>query len=122
MPYDISVDENARYIIINVTGEINNSIALEMTIKSHQLGNQINIDRYFVDLRDARNMQSVVDNYKFAYEDMAGLDSINRNAIAVMLVSPDDSSHDFIETVTINSGLNVRKFTDYQEAIKYLTK
>jgi hypothetical protein len=122
MPYEISVAQNAKYIIINVTGEINNSIALEMTIKSHQLGNKIDIDRFLVDLREARNMQSVVDNYKFAYEGMAGLDSINRNAVAVMLVSPGDDSHDFIETVTINSGLNVRKFTDYDDAIKYLTK
>lgn len=44
------------------------------------------------------------------------------NSCAVaLLVSPDDHSHDFIETVARNAGLNVTIFTDLQAAKAYLT-
>lgn len=37
-------------------------------------------------------------------------------------VSPDDHSHDFIETVARNAGLSVTIFTDLQAAKAYLTE
>ena len=43
-----------------------------------------------------------------------------RSAHVAILVSPDDRSHDFIETVNRNAGYNVRVFRDADAAISWL--
>ena len=56
----------------------------------------------------------------FAYKDMQLAEGIDLNAIVATLVSPDDHSHDFIETVSRNAGLNVTLFTDLDLAKQHL--
>jgi hypothetical protein len=36
------------------------------------------------------------------------------------VIAEGDHSHDFIETVAINAGLNVKLFTDWDQAIAFL--
>ncbi len=45
---------------------------------------------------------------------------IDKYAHVAVLVSPDDHSHDFVEVVARNSGLNVTLFRDLAAAIKHL--
>ena len=120
MEYEISVDEKGGYINIVVTGNMTNKFAMEINIRAHELGRKTNIGRFLMDLRQSRNTDDVIQNYNFAYKDMKVDDRIDRKAIVALLVSPDDNSHDFIETVSINTGLNVRKFTDSKKAKEYL--
>jgi hypothetical protein len=71
---------------------------------------------------EVRNAESVLEKYKFAYQNMQQETGINRHARVAMLVSPEDHSHDFVETVSRNSGLDVTLFRDREEAIKHLRK
>ncbi len=79
------------------------------------------INRYLVDVTQAKNTDSVQDSYEFAYNDMKTAEGIDQYARVATLVSADDHSHDFIETVSRNAGLNVRIFTDPEKAKKHLT-
>ena len=72
-------------------------------------------------MREARNTDSIVENYDFAYKDMSETENIDRLARVAILSSPGDHSHDFIETVTRNSGLNVKLFNDPELARLFLT-
>jgi hypothetical protein len=47
---------------------------------------------------------------------MQKVDGIDKYARIATLVNPDDHSHDFIETVARNAGLNVKIFTDPDQA------
>lgn len=95
---------------------------MQTNIEAHTLGKKLEINRYLLDLREARNVDSPVNGYKFAYDDMPNEPMIDRKARVAMLVSPEDHSHDFIETVAQNTGLDVTLFRDYEQAIQHLTK
>ncbi len=116
MTYDISINPDKGYISIIVIGNIDNAKAMSINIEAHELGRKHNIRKYLMDLRDARNIEDVMQNYNFAYKDMKADDRIDRSAVVALVVSPEDHSHDFIETVALNTGLNVRLFRDLMEA------
>ena len=121
MEYQIIPFQDRRYILITVKGEINRRIAMQINQEAHQLGREIGVNRYLMDLREARNTDSVVDQYEFAYHDMQRSEEIDRYARVALLAAPEDHSHDFIVTVCVNAGLNVSLFTDPEQAERFLT-
>ena len=73
-----------------------------------------------VDVTEARNTETTIGNYKFAYSDMRHAEGIDKQARVATLVSPHNHSHDFVETVVRNAGLNVKHFTDREQAERWL--
>ena len=120
MNYSIKVSDSGDYIIIDVHGDVNSEIAMKYTTESHKLGNELGIMRFLVDLRKATNVQMVGDNYHFVHQDIAKAPAIDRRAKVAFLVSKEDHSHDFVETVLRNSGHNVTLFRDIDEALSHL--
>lgn len=122
MAHTISLSEDKKYILLRVIGEQTRKLSMQQNIESHTLGRQLGINRYLVDLREARNTEPVLDKYSFAYEDMQNAPEIDKLARVAFVVSPDDHSHDFVVTVAQNAGFNVNKFTDFDQAVQHLTK
>lgn len=100
---------------------MSSDIGRQSGVAAAQLANERNIKNFMFDVRSAPNVQSVIDDYTFAYEEMAalGFPSGSRSAL---LISSDDKSHDFIETAFRNAGYLVRIFTDESLAISWLEK
>ena len=122
MNYTITPSGDGKYITLTVTGEIHRKAAMQQNLQAHALGRKLGINRYLVDVTGARNTDSVKDSYDFAYTDMSVTEGIDKTARVATLVDPDDHSHDFIETVSRNSGLNVTFFTDLAQAVDHLLK
>ena len=120
MAYTINPSDDHTHIILIVKGDINRMTALNQNLEAHALGRKLGITRYFVDLTESRNTESVTDQYEFAYKDMRSAEGIDRHARIAVLVSADDHSHDFIETVARNSGLNFKLFADREKAMSFL--
>lgn len=120
MPHTITVSEDASYVILEITGEITSHNIMGMIMESHALGRARGITRHLVDATHARNTSTVTENYRFAYKDAGAIPGLDPDARVAMLVSPEDHSHDFIETVTQNSGYNTRLFRDRKAAVDYL--
>ncbi len=120
MNYSIKVSETGDYILIDVHGDLNSEIALQYTTESHKLGNELGIMKFLVDLSKATNVQMVGDNYNFVNQDIAKAPAVDRKAKVAFLVSKEDHSHDFIETVLRNRGYNVSLFRDKDEALAHL--
>ncbi|PVV07783.1 MAG: hypothetical protein B6D77_13130 [gamma proteobacterium symbiont of Ctena orbiculata] len=85
-----------------------------------ELGERNNIKCYLFDLRGAPNIESIFNNYEFAYREMAEF-SFPKNARSALLTDPGDKSHDFMETVFVNAGYSVRLFTDPDAASSWLS-
>ncbi len=118
--YNITIPENKRYVLIEVEGEINRMNAMEYTLKAHEIAAREGIKKFLVDVTRAINNESVGNNFDFAYEDLKNEPRVARAVRVAMLVAPEDHSHDFVETVAINSGENIRLFRDKSEALTYL--
>lgn len=122
MGHTIQLSEDGAYIILKVTGEIDRLHAMQHNLEAHAAGDRLGVACYLVDLTDARNVDNAIQTYKFAYQDMKHTPGINRSACVAVLVSPDDHSHDFIETVARNTGLDVTLFVDREQAIRHLLR
>lgn len=120
MSYTINPSDDRKYIVLKHRGEVDGDIAMTRVLEAHTLGAELGILRYLVDLTDARNVDSVTQTYKYAYEDMKTPPGFNLNARVAMLVNPEDHSHDFVETALRNAGHNVTLFRDRDLAIKHL--
>jgi hypothetical protein len=120
MDYSITPSIDGTFIILKIRGNINREIATRLNLETHALGRQLNVRRYLVDVTEARNTDTVIGNYNFAYSDMQKMEGIDKRARVATLVSPGDHSHDFTEMVSRNAGLNVRIFTDLYKAKQFL--
>jgi hypothetical protein len=120
MPFRISLSDDSSYIILEVTGEITRQNAMQHNLEAHKLGREKGIKKYLVDCTNARNVDSVLNNYQFAYSDMRHTEGIDITAIVAAVVAPEDHSHDFIETAARNSGLNLTLFRNKQKAVEFL--
>ena len=122
MSYIVKPSDDGKYIILKHWGVINRKITTERNLEAHKLGAELGITRHLVDLTEAKHVDTVINTYKFAYEDMRFQGGINKKARVAVLVSPEDHSHDFVETVTRNAGQNVRLFRDREAAIAHLLR
>jgi len=122
MEYSITPSENGKYILITITGDITRAAAMKVNIEAHALGKILGIRAYLVDLTNSKNVESVVDDYEFAYDDMRSEPQIDPLALVALLVGPDDHSHDFLATVSVNAGMRVSLFRDREMALSYLRK
>jgi len=119
MTHRIYPSPDGKYIIQEVEGDYNRKRALELNIEAHAIARGLGINRFLVDLTQARNVDSVYDSYEFSYEDMQ-IEEINQFARVAVLVEIGDHSHDFIETVSRNAGSDVTLFRDAEKARRHL--
>ena len=122
MSYSVKPSEDGKYIILKHWGEIDRKLTTQRNLEAHALGAELGITRHLVDLTEAKHVDTVINTYEFAYKDMRLLPGINKDARVAVLVSPEDHSHDFVETVTRNAGQNVTLFRDRDAAIQHLLK
>lgn len=121
MPYTITPFPDHKYILIKVTGETNRLLASEYHQVARQLGDELCIQAYLVDLTESRNTDTVLRHYKFATRDSQSV-GLNQAISVALLVDQFDHSHDFIEVLLRDVGLNVSLFRDRDLAIQFLTK
>src|SRR6185369_12675828 len=120
MDYTISPSIDGTFIILKVKGNITRLTMMQKILEAHALGKRLQIRRYLVDVTEAINTDKIIENYTFAYSDMQNTEGIDKFARVAALVSPDDHSHDFVETVSRNAGLDFSLFTELGLAKKFL--
>lgn len=122
MSYTIRPAASRSYIVLKIKGDLTSEMALRQDLEAHFLGKKLGISRYLVDATESRNVDSVSNNYDFAFKDIMISPDIDKNARVALLVSPEDNSHDFVETVARNAGLDVTLFRDRDLAIRHLLR
>lgn len=120
MNYTITPSDSGDYIITKVHGEIDRTFGLHLAIESQAHGDKVNIRKFLIDVTESVNVDSVIDQYRFANSDLTESNELDHYSRIAVLVSPDDHSHDFIETVVRNVGINLRLFRNRQEALSFL--
>jgi len=121
MYYKVTPSENGKYLVCHVSGQITAELARAFTEELDRQSRALNIKRFLNDVRDASNTLSTVENYNFAYHDMAQM-NLQRDIRSAILVGPEDTTHEFVVTVTKNAGYNVQVFRDETAAIVWLSE
>lgn len=118
--YNVRPSDDQSHIVLTIVGEVRGKHMKKYIVEAHAVGKEMGIHRYLVDVTEAKNIDSVTDQYKFAYSDMKNTEGVDPRAKVAALVSPGDKSHDFIETLLHNAGLLLKIFTHSDMAMKYL--
>jgi hypothetical protein len=118
--YEVSLSPDRKYIVVNIKTDMTNELGYRCGVDAAELGLQSDIKCYLFDLRGAPNIESTLENYTFAYDEMNDF-RFPKDARSALLTDPDDRSHDFMETVFNNAGYAVRLFTDEAAAIAWLS-
>lgn len=121
MEYSIAPSDDEKYIILKVVGQFGRQQALAWHLEAHKMGQEMGIDRFLLDFYEGRNTDTVLRNYTFVSQDMRS-PGINLDARIAMLVNPYDHSHDFIEALLKQEGVDVALFYDLEPAITFLNK
>lgn len=121
MTYSIAPSVDKKYITVKVTGSISRLLAIKYNLEAHALGREMGIDRFLLDFTECRNTDTVVRNYKYVHDDMKD-PGINQEARTAMLVSPNDHSHDFIEALFRDAGVDVTLFHERDLALWHLVQ
>jgi len=117
--FTVQIDDSGPFVRVTIEGEVSAEMARDFSLAANAEGAKLAKERYLFDARQSRNMLSAADNYYFAYHDMNEM-KLNRAARSAILVAADDTSHNFVETVSQNAGFNVRIFTDEPTALAWL--
>ncbi|MEO8232119.1 MAG: hypothetical protein ABI638_07535 [Ignavibacteriota bacterium] len=119
MNYEIKLSDSGKYIIVTVNSDMTRALAEQVGLEATHLARKKNINLFLYDLRNSTNRESVNSNYIFAKQDVNRIEPDYSNKIA-MLTSPNDKSHNFVETVLRNAGHNVLIFRDKEKALEWL--
>ena len=120
MPYTITPAENGEYIIIKFGGEWNRDLGNQAMIEATALASKLGIRCHLTDVTESRNTEAMLQNYRFARTDMQEKQSVDQSACVALLVSPEDHSHDFYETLARDAGADVTLFRDREQALAHL--
>ena len=121
MPQTLTPSDDGAFIIQKITGPIDRLSAMRYNLEAHELGRELGINRFLSDVTESTNSEGETEDFRFANQDMKH-EGIDRRARIAFLVAPDDHSHDFIETVTVNAGFNVKLFRNREDAEAFLRK
>jgi hypothetical protein len=120
MPHTITPSEDGDYILIKAFGEITRESSIAMMVDAGPLAKELGTRCFLTDVTEARNIENVLDNYKWANADVRATPEADRGACIALLVAPHDHSHDFVVTLARNAGMDMTLFRNREAAIKHM--
>ena len=119
MKYEVKISDDEDFVWQIPHEDMTTQLASEIGLKAVNLARAENINKYLVDVRGIKNIDTSFDKYDFAYNEASEVGYRLSDRIAIVS-DPDDTSHNFIETVSLNAGYQVKLFTKIQSAIDWL--
>lgn len=119
MSYEIEVSESGRFLRLKAQGDVSVELAREWSLELREMAHPLAITCLLFDMRVAKNVSSIIDNYYFAHRDADRL-GLAKNVRSAILANRADNSHNFVETTMQNANFNVRLFNEKSTAISWL--
>lgn len=119
MQCDITVADDNQYACLRVRETIVPEIGKALVREMADLQQQKGILRFLLDVRGVTSRTSPVDDFQMANREVASAGFTSGTRVAVVK-SPGDTSHDFIETVGLNAGQNIRLFEAMNTALAWV--
>ena len=119
--YELSIPDGASWIRIEIRDSISAEVGRNMLIETVELANLHSINGILLDVSEAPQVKSVVDQYQLVNNELEKF-GFNRHARIAILVRDEDSSRTFLETTLRNAGYNCSLFTDRTRAEDWLKR
>ena len=118
-PFAIEYIKDGNYLRIKVNVSVTRDLADQFVAQAEADGARLGCNGYLIDVRGVTNESSVHDNFQFSVDDLD--DMVDELGIRrAVLVDESDETHDLAILAMCEAGLNMRKFTDEQQAMRWL--
>lgn len=116
MPETVNINSELNIIEVMSFGDVTEEDAKSSLFSVERLSRETGISKVLVDTTEEKSLPEIFDIYRFASNLPRGV------SFAVLVKESQDTKREvhFIETVAINRGLLVQKFTSRNEALKWL--
>ena len=112
-------DKQNNCLVYVLKGVLNKQMLKPILSQMVTCCRQKNLKRILIDMKAATNSISPFDLCTLAYHDLSKL-NISYSVSIVLLISSEDSSHNFLETVLRNASYKVKLFHDREAALDWL--
>ena len=102
MSYRVFIAKNKKYIIYQVSGEMTRDTAKQFAADIQDLSQKQNKSRFLIDVRQATNLFTIMENFIFIYKDMDEM-NFQKNSFTTILINKGDHSHDIVEKISLNA-------------------
>lgn len=119
MDYRVEVSPAGDYVILTMEGEITATNVEGMARSAIILADDVGTNRFLVDARLARNVDSPVANARFAHRIEYSWWP-PKNSRTAIVTAIDDHTHDFVAEMCAETTAVVRMFTDMGEATRWI--
>ena len=119
MDYEISVSEAEELVHIKVYETVTSDIEHAFVTAAIYTATEHDLLHFLFDVSRVRNVATPVDHYCVANQQLTPTPLDHRARIAI-LRSPEDDSHDFVQTVLLNAGYICELFHDEVDARAWL--
>jgi hypothetical protein len=121
MQFDLAMAPGDTHAVVTVRCDLNHATATEYQRAMRAFAEAHAVSRFLIDTRGRRFVGTFLETYTFV-RDTLPKEGFDETWTAAVVTSPDDDSHDFLETVSFNAGRQIRVFKDYEQAARWLTK
>jgi hypothetical protein len=119
MQYKLNMMEGRPWIYVRVYDPMTKALALDVLKDAARQAAKQGVCNLLIDARGTPSVKTTVEDYDIAYYRLQEL-GFTRDSKSAILVDPDDKTHDFFETCTMNAGYNWRIFSDADLASQWL--
>ncbi len=120
MDYEISISDPKAFLYIRINVPVTSDLVKTFIKDAIRKNNELELEKLLIDVRGVKNIASTWNNYNLVYRELKEM-GFNRGWKIAILVSPEDSSHDFIETLAKNAGYHCKLFREENRAIEWLS-
>jgi hypothetical protein len=121
MGYELEVIETPKYIIVKLSGTLDKEVSFRMVDEVIAVFQASNHYKMLLDTRQLQLATSLIQDHSQASY-AATLLVGKKHLIAHLTLEGKLDADLFFETVGVNRGMNIRTFTEEQDAINWLIK
>jgi hypothetical protein len=121
MDFDLTLAPDRSYAILTNHRDVTLQSAQERQRAMQAFATAHNVWRFLIDTREMRFTGGIIGLYTFGRDTLPN-EGFDFKWKVALVTSPNDDSHDFLETVCQNVGYQVRVFNHYDEARTWLCR
>jgi hypothetical protein len=114
----VDVYDKDEFVLVTYTGEFNVEAANRTIDRALQACKEFGKTRLLLDCKNMIGALSVFDRFQVAEYGQKLQGTMSK--VAMVRPESQDPSDKFTETVAVNRGVNLKLFTDFEEAVKWL--
>ncbi|WP_041468569.1 hypothetical protein [Chloroherpeton thalassium] len=117
--FNITPDEKHLYLQIRVFQPITNDLVIHLVRAIVQTSRSHKLQKQLLDLRGIKQLQKSYQLYDPIHHGLMNFRALFKFQIAIV-VSPSETPPDFIQTIFVKNGMNIKLFEDEAEALTWL--